>query len=400
MPKIEKKKLLIIGLILLVISELLTVLFISPEKISAADFNKFAQVIVDKCKNASFKPSCYDREIPKLMSKISMEEAFNVTRIVQSIDTSYTFCHVLGHELSAIEVRRDPSKWRDVLTRCPSGVCSNGCLHGGLQEKFRAESLTDEQIEKLIPDLSTLCEPRGEWRPTGLEQASCYHALGHLAIYMTKADTVKGVALCDKVAIQDNGARDYRSLCYDGVFMQIHQPLEPEDFALIKGKQPKASDIEKYCTPYNPVARASCLNESWPLFREQILTPQGIEEFCSKVEEDYRGRCYSAMFYIVTAQLHLDPGSMEKFCAEISDEMRPQCFANAASRMMEVDYKFINQAVDFCKSAEIYDADEVCFEEMITYSTYNFHVESKEFYAVCNSLPDPWRNKCLTQKDH
>lgn len=392
MTIINKTKVSIICLLLFFIAAEIGFLYLMQE-INPSNFKKVASEIVKKCSDAPFKPSCYDREIPKLMDKITMEQAFDVTKIVQSIDTSYTFCHVLGHELSAIEVRRDPSKWRDVITRCPAGVCSNGCLHGGLQEKFRAESLTDAQIEKLIPDLETLCEAREGWNPTSLETASCYHALGHLATYMTDANTKKGVALCDKVSIKNNG-RDYSALCYDGVFMQMHQPLEPEDFALIQGKSPKASEVEKYCGNFNPAAQASCLNESWPLFRKQILTPTGLVEFCSKVEEKYRGRCFSAMFYVVTAQLDLSSEKVFDFCRNIS-ERKAQCFANAASRMIEVDYKFITRAADLCKKAEKFDSGGACFEELVTYSTYNFHKGSKEYFEICNSLPSEWREKCL-----
>ena len=178
--------------------------------------------------------------------------------------------------------------------------------------------------------------------------------------------------------------------------MQMHQPLEPEDFALIKGKSPTASEVEAYCDEFDSAAKASCLNESWPLFRTKILTPNGLVEFCGKVEDKFRGRCFSAMFYVVTAQLDLSSDKVFDFCSNIS-ERQSQCFANAASRMIEVDYKFITRAVDLCKKAEKFDSLGACFEELVTYSTYNFHKGSDEYYKICESLPDKWKAKCLNK---
>ena len=193
---------------------------------------KYADDIIKLCAGERYHPACYDREIPKLMDFISMEEAFKVTKIVQSKDSAYPYCHVLGHELSAREVRKNPDNWKEVVTRCPAGMCSNGCIHGGFQERFRAESFTDEQIEIVKPDLAMICEKRGSWNPTGLEQASCYHAIGHLTMYLTDADIDKAIKICEFAAIKPNG-RSFIQTCTDGVFMQMFQPLEPEDFALI-----------------------------------------------------------------------------------------------------------------------------------------------------------------------
>jgi len=101
---------------------------------------KYADDVLAKCQSETYSPGCYDREIPKLMDYISMEDAFKVTSIVQGEDKTYTYCHVLGHKLAAREIDKDPSKWKEVVTRCPSGICSNGCIHGGFQEKFRSET--------------------------------------------------------------------------------------------------------------------------------------------------------------------------------------------------------------------------------------------------------------------
>src|SRR3989344_9661052 len=64
-------------------------------------FTKYADKIIKECADSTYRPGCYDKQIPKLMDYISMEDAFEVTAIVQNKDSSYPYCHVLAHELSA-----------------------------------------------------------------------------------------------------------------------------------------------------------------------------------------------------------------------------------------------------------------------------------------------------------
>lgn len=359
----------------------------------------YADRVLKICSQDGYRPSCYDKEIPLLMDTISMEQAFEVTRLVQEKDQSYQYCHVLGHNLSAREVKKDLSKWKEVLIRCPSGMCSNGCLHGGLQERFRAESFTDAQVEQLKADLETLCEAKQGWQPTGLEQASCYHALGHLTMYITNADIKKSIKLCQDLSIKQDG-RDLSHLCSDGVFMQIFQPLEPEDFALVKGKQPTRQTVGDFCAAYHGTDRGSCRSESWPLFVDSLQTPKGIIDICSFLHNDptEEDRCYSALFYVITPRLHFDSVAIIGFCEKLSSQRSQQCFANAASRMIETDYRNTDKATSLCISAARLGSGDQCFQEMLTYSVYNFHPGSPESLGLCNRLPQPWNDKCLARQ--
>ncbi len=355
---------------------------------------RLADEIVSRCRNESYRPTCYDREIPKLMDSISMEDAFAVTQIVQDQDRSYGFCHVLGHELSAREVKKNPNEWKTVIARCPSGVCSNGCIHGGLQEKFRTESLTDAQARALIPDLQVLCEEKLDWKPTGLERGTCYHALGHLAMYMTRGDVKKSALLCEEITIKGPG-REFRHVCLDGVFMQIFQPLEPEDFALVRGKQPTKGTLDAFCDQFLGEQRGSCISEAWPLFAQQVKMPEGLVTFCGKENAAEEDRCYNGMFYILTVQFQFDTDAMQKFCSGLPISRRGQCSAGVASRLIETDYRNISRAVDFCAKSTEYDSSEQCFASMASMAAFNFHSGSKEFNDLCNRLPDRWKQQCI-----
>ncbi|PIT90972.1 hypothetical protein COU17_02885, partial [Candidatus Kaiserbacteria bacterium CG10_big_fil_rev_8_21_14_0_10_49_17] len=124
-------------------------------------FKQHAQDIVAKCATAEYRPACYDAAIPKLMDEgMSMEDAFEVTRAVQDIDDMYFYCHVLGHYLAEKETAKDPLRWKDVVARAPSGICSNGAIHGAFQARFKAETLPDASVDELKKELTGVCEPR------------------------------------------------------------------------------------------------------------------------------------------------------------------------------------------------------------------------------------------------
>jgi len=370
--------------------------FILKDKNAGAkSLSAYAGEMIQKCAKQSWKPGCYDKEIPKLMDRISMEDAFKVTKLIQQedTDTNYFYCHVLGHNLSAKETAKDPSKWKEVITRCPSGMCSNGCIHGAFQERFRSESLPDSEIDKLLPELKTICEPKPKWNPTGMEKATCYHALGHLMMYITDADIKKSNSICDKAA------PEYLRVCYDGNFMQIYQPLEPEDFALVKkfdmDTREKAAE---FCGQFTGQQLGSCWRESWPLSREELRTPKGLVKFCNyfkdKTEKEI---CYNAEFYVLAAQFGFDIDKIKNLCSELPGDVKGQCFANSASRLIETDYGLISKSVDLCKTAAQFGVQAACYDELLKYSTFNFQPGSEGALKTCNSLIEPWKTKCLSK---
>ncbi|OGI62789.1 hypothetical protein A2818_00900 [Candidatus Nomurabacteria bacterium RIFCSPHIGHO2_01_FULL_40_12] len=385
----EKNLLLIIA----IMTAIWAGIYLTNKQEQDSSFIKYVDQIFASCRNENYRPACYDKEIPKLMDYISMEDAFKVTKLVQKQDAEYLYCHVLAHNLSAREVAKNPDDWKEVVSRCPSGMCSNGCIHGGFQERFRAESFTEEQIETLISDLKTLCEPREKWKPTGLEQGSCYHALGHLTMYLTSADINAALRICGRVSTR------FLQLCYDGAFMQIFQPLEPEDFALIVGKEVRKEKLKDFCSNYQGKQKSSCWSEGWPLYRVEILKPEGLAQYCSLENTPEPERCVSSLLYVLTAQFHLDTLRVIDYCSQMPSVWQGRCFASAASRMIETDYSLAERAVSICNAAtEAYR--DGCFGELLTFSTYNYHPKSEGFYKLCASLPENWKTKCLGDKNN
>ena len=364
-----------------------------------SELRKYAQQVQDKCKGSHYKVSCYDREIPKLMDYISMEDAFNVTKIIQKTDNQYKYCHVLGHKLSGREVQKDLSKWKEVITRCPATMCNNGCLHGPLLTKFNNETFTNDQIAKIMPDLESICEPREGWSPSNLEISVCYHGLGHLNMYITGANVQRSVDLCYEESIKKDG-RNYQQTCIQGIFMQIYKPLEPEDVALIKNVRQTKKTVEKFCSQFIGDAYSACHNESWPLFRKEIEQPDGLTKFCTYSNDEMEQRkCFSNTLGYLTTFYVIDSISLQKlanFCMGLRPQNRSKCFGDAAIRMVQIDPSYKFKALEICKSAKA--LSDSCYQALAYYAQTLFKDGSKEFVAYCNLLPEPYQKQCLNKE--
>lgn len=357
-------------------------------------FASLARDVVARCATAENRPLCYDKELPKLMDGgLSMEEAFAITRIVQEKDPAYGYCHVLGHILSEKETARDPSKWLEVVHRAPSGICSNGAIHGAFQERFRRESFPEADVRELKAILQSACRAGNGWNPTPMEQATCTHGLGHLTMYITEANIGKALAVCDEVALNEGG-RDFRPLCYDGAFMQIYEPLEPEDFDLIRGKEIPREGRNAFCAQFSGEAFNSCINESWPLYRTELEEPAGVRAFCGAFASPAAyAACVDDIAFVNAALWNLDVSRLRPWCDGMGAGDREICTASVAARIVENDWRSIDDAAAWCAGASA-GAREACFDRLVTYSTYNFHQDSREARALCRALPEPFASRC------
>ncbi len=369
---------------------------------SPSDIPQAAQAVVAACAQESYAPSCYDKEIPKLMDKgFSMEDSFAVTRLVQQQDPRYLYCHVLGHNLSYKEAERHMSDWKDIITRCPSTMCNNGCLHGALMRRFNAESLTPEQVEQVKPDLKNVCEPRDGWNPTEVEVSMCYHALGHLAMFMTKADILKSVDICTEVGIKSDG-RSYYQTCVEGVLMTLYQPLEPEDIALVSHITPKKEHVDFFCKQFSGETFDACHRESWPLFLGEIQDPAGLVKFCSYSTDTLAQRkCYGTAFNILTQYLVMDTlqdlTSFEHFCLALPKQATEYCFANSAFRVVQIDPVLVDTGLSICALAQKAGVGEACYESMLHHSAHSFHPNTPALAAFCAVFPETIKARCLAQ---
>jgi len=376
----------------------LFLLKIIPSSELAIPFYSF--IMQQRCNSSKSHLHCYTEEVPNLMSQpfnLSMEDTFKVTRHIQQADQAFPYCHVLGHKIGAKELDRNPGNWRDLISRCPIGYCNNGCIHGILQERFKAESLTDAELDKIKPDLTqALCQPRLNWNPTVFEKSECYHALGHLSMYLTNGDINRSLSLCDEFVSLERH-KPYALNCYDGSFMILYQPLEPEDHALSRGKTPRKDQVITYCSQFKDSKKDSCLTESWPLMVTDLYNPLFLESFCAQKNINDYNRCYSVLLSaITTIHFKFDASKIKNYCNQLAPQQNSKCLEAAALKFVVTSYKNIPTAVDLCNFSEKTTTDSSCYKTIGFYIFSSFKDGSEEYNFACNNLPPGLTHSCTT----
>ena len=341
------------------------------------------------------KEICYEKNVPKLMDAgLSMERTFAVVRLIQDIDAGYQSCHVLAHRITEREVAKDASKWKDVVVRSPVGICGSGAMHGAFQERFREDSFPNATVSDMQSMLSGVCDPRDGWNPTYLDRSSCMHGMGHLLLYVTDADVKKSVTLCEAVAQSPD--KDFRQTCLDGVFMQLYQPLEPEDETLIHTIAPAAKQTKKFCAQFSGLTYNVCVKESWPAVPGSADTPAGFEALCAQTtNRNAQITCASGLMYPVIENLHYDMPHIESFCGGIIDKgIRDICWARTASKFVWADWRNIPVALNICNAVVPEESKLACWEELESYAVQGMPQHSEHTKALCGGMPEPWRTSC------
>ncbi|MEK9176966.1 MAG: hypothetical protein AAB923_01585, partial [Patescibacteria group bacterium] len=234
------------------------------------------------------------------------------------------------------------------------------------------------------------------------ERTNCMHAVGHLLMYITDANIERSVYICEEIGMTPDNI-DMRRMCFEGAFMQIYQPLEPDDFALIEGKAPKTLvERDALCERFSGRAKTSCVKESWPMEPESIQDGTRVAPFCKKAghgdeaEEEY---CISAVSYIGAARSQFNAGTFAAFCEEVEGRWAGACLMYGAPRFLEIHQTNFEPTISLCRKAEARGSGEACWRLVANYSTRTFKAHSREALALCAALPREWRDSCIEVQD-
>jgi len=397
MTFVKNKVVLAFILAAVLVALVFTVYAVLPASLSREDDDSLARLEVELCKSATNeaeKEICYQKEVPKLMDEgLTLERAFVVTQKILDLDPGYQSCHVLAHLLSAKEVTKDPSKWKDVVSRVPTGICGTGALHGAFQERFKTDSLKGVGVETMREMLEGVCSKHGTWNPTLLDRSSCFHGMGHLFLYVTAADVQKSVQLCAELA--NLPEFDFRQTCYEGVFMQANQPLDPEDEALTHDIAASLKNPKKFCGQFAAgLVRDTCIKESWAQDLRTVTTPDGYEALCKQTSPDYWSYCAGANIFAVIETLHYDLPKILGLCRGLKDQnFKNLCWARTAVKVIWADYRNTQKAIDICTEAPM-QSKATCWEYLTNHAEQGWHPNTPEVRALCGGMPEPWRSTC------
>lgn len=360
------------------------------ERVGSPD--RYAERVVETCSNEGDRSACYEKEIPQMLSDLSLPRVFDVVRRVRELDTSYQFCHVLAHKLGERVVAENPEKWLDAIPLNPSdGLCSNGFIHGVTGGRFRSEVLDKAQLKALVPDFTRACAPRDDWNASELDRAICSHGMGHLYMFITDAEIPVALSLCE-----DTMPERLKRVCREGVFMQIYQPLEPDDFLLIDRLpvKPTKETVRSFCARYTKDEyEGACLRESWPFFREEVMTGVGISEFCSgqpNAREEVA--CYESSFALAGRLSLAEPAKLLDICGGTEGEWEEMCYDAGARAILEEDRMSGGKALTFCESAPP-EQSGACLASLVDTAKFIFG-DSREREMFCGLVPDDLSARC------
>lgn len=360
---------------------------------SQGDAKSYAADAVRACAHEGDHSTCYEETVPELYPKLSVSQVFDVIREIRAEDKSYQFCHVLAHKLGERVVAEDPSKWIDAIPLNPAdGLCSNGFVHGVTGGRFRSEVLSSSTIQSFIGDFTAACAPRPGWTPSDLDRAICYHGMGHLYDFITNADIPHALSLCAQTTPDD-----YERMCVEGVFMQIYQPLEPDDFELIKQmpSKPEKDTVRKWCAAFkDPAFVGACQRESWPFVSDGIKDGTAATAFCAgqpdAVQTDY---CYQGVSSLVGRMSLDDPTHAAAACAHFLPQWQGMCYSYSAEAVLQENRTEASEATKVCDLAQE-PARTQCFSHLLDHADFIFGKNKAQMGAFCAALPDPWRTSC------
>lgn len=362
-----------------------------------------AEAIIASCKDKDeTRTHCYEREVPALYGTVALKDIFEVIRQIRVGDPEYQFCHPLAHKLGELRVAEDPTNWIDAIALNPAdGLCSNGYIHGVIVGRFRNEELDASQMTAVMPEFKRACEPRSDWQATSLDQAICYHGMGHLFMFVTEASYRRSLDACAEIGASPTG--DFMRVCREGVFMQTYQPLEPDDFALIDllPRKPTKENYRSICAVFaSPDERGACLREAWPLFRKELFDGTGIDSFCAgHPNKAMQDACYQTVFTIVgrqTQDLH-SHATVAKACGAVSTDRQPLCYGAVARAYIEEERTAGEQATDVCFSAPEGAVRKGCFEDLTGSLEFIFGPGSPDARRLCLLVPPEYRSQCVRQ---
>lgn len=355
-----------------------------------------ARAIVKACAGSgSDHSACYESEVPNLYPKLSVPQIFDVVREIRTLDPSYQFCHVLGHKIGNRVVAEDPNNWVNAIPLNPSdSLCSNGFIHGVFEGRFGADVLDDATIQKFMPQFVEACEPHDGWQPSDLDRAICYHGMGHLADYITNADLPKALNFCSKIA-----PSQYQRVCMQGVFMQIYQPLEPDDYALIAQMKvkPTKSTVRQFCATFkDPLYVGSCLEESWPMFQDSIFDGTGVASFCSgQPNATETNQCYVSMSSIIGRTSLGNPDKAVSACDHFPAAQQETCFSYSAQAVLEEDLSQSTNAISLCQRAPSAIAEQ-CIADLVNHARFTFGSKVQQRKAFCAAVPQSFQATCAS----
>ena len=350
--KFKKSRIIVIILILIVAVELVFLLTKPLQKSAETE----AQSIVSQCAKTKNWYECFGSALARLNEKRDFGFSMSVFNEIQMADPKARDCHIMAHYLMLSEVKKNPSRWADLMKKIDPNACTYGFIHGVIEgrERYLGGNELDPQSVNRICEL--IFKKNSGY---GVDQA-CAHIVGHIILAEQRGDIDKSVSICNGV---DNKLRDP---CYSGIFM--------ESF-----------------TRDNLVAHGIGQHIPW---NEETIKNQ--ENICRKYPEEAAHGCWQEITHMYMSSSKNNPRMLWELCNHApNDNDVLYCYMHGVGSqikaMMKDEYKKV--------ACEPFLKSDSKMKFCINYITLAFITESIKFFpdvlAFCNNdIPEKYKKEC------
>lgn len=193
-----------------------------------------------------------------------------------------------------------------------------GCYHGVTEEMLKQEG--KESIRVAQSACLEQFPPEKKMR-----RASCIHGIGHGILSWEQFDLSRALQDCDAL---DN---EFRSYCYDGVFMEWSSGIRREH---INEKNPWAT-----CTDLDPLYQLSCARYQKDLFVRLGFDHMRLGQICLQApEEVLRDTCAQHVGYHIAQQQKGDATKIYRSCQELPEIIQASCVSASAREVIFETY--------------------------------------------------------------
>ncbi len=353
--------------------------FISPDKT--------AQRIIATCSSKQ-KFTCFVKELSSLAKQKKLSYVQETVSEMQKIDKDATDCHLIAHYVSSIGLKKDPSRWKEIMLNQDPDICLGGYFHGILEEYFRQNGAQNID-KKFIQNMCLL------FKEDGRKVNGCVHIMGHIILVQEKGDVDKAINICDQLPIDL-----YPFRCYNGVFMEYTTKVMLRDHGIVSKVIPATDKdilwMEGYCKKLKRKdAVYACWEEVGRLYMQFYKNDitRSLERCNLLKNEEYKYRCGS--FVIVqwaTINHELNPKILTDLCNAFEDSSVSwkNCILRISSLLLNVDIQYVPIVVEMCSNIS-QNFQEGCFRNI----SYNiFESKSVKKKEICNQLPLVYRKEC------
>jgi len=256
----------------------------------------------------------------------------------QVVQNVHEFAHIIGN---AIYTKHG----LEGIKYCDA-TFAFGCYHG-VSEKLLQEK-GKNAVRQVQDECIRIFPPQDSKNYTG-----CIHGMGHGLLSFENLDIIKALEDCDQLD------KNYRSYCYDGVFME--------------------NSTETKQT-FNP-------DEPW--------------KFCSDLPEDYHLNCarYQSQFFF--DEFNKNIRLVTASCAKASDDkLKVTCFESVGYHIAQTAKGNFEKITEECARASTVEGNNACIigsaREVIFQRYQSWDKISND---LCNVLTDAWPKKCLDSNE-